>query len=175
MKRLFFFLYFISLSVLSFSQKYFQDLPYTWRQPMSNGFMECTIHEDGTITSVMCAGCWSCNGNRICQVCMGTGGRYISAWNSVMTCGNCLGSGRCPGCNGKGYSVMNTTTQYGVTIGIDENGKMYMGESSGSGGGSSKSYVEKIEYIPCYGYDCDTYCKKCKRVLPRHVHVKVRR
>ena len=176
MKRSIFFLLFISLSISSFSQKYLNDLPFTWRQPMPNGFMECTIHENGTVTSVMCTGCWSCNGFGMCQVCMGNGSRYIPSWNSFSTCGSCLGTGRCGGCNGKGYSVINTVTQYGTTIGIDENGKFYMGESSGSGGGgSSSSYVDKIEYVPCYGHDCDVYCSKCKKVLRRHVHIKVRR
>ena len=175
MKHFFSFFFFLTFSTLSFSQSFLHELPYTWRQSMPNGFMECTVHEDGTITSVMCAGCYSCNGFGLCQVCMGNGRRYIPTWNSFMTCGSCLGSGQCGGCNGKGYSVINTTTQYGVTIGVDENGKVYMGGSSGSGGGSSKSYVEKIEDVPCYGVDCDTYCKKCDKVTRRHVHLKIRR
>ena len=165
----------IYMSTLSYAQYVADDLPKTFRYPMPGGFMESTVHKDGSITTTMCTGCFSCNGFGMCQVCMGNGRRYIPTWNSFMTCGSCLGSGRCGGCSGKGYSVINTKTEYGATIGIDEKGNMYVVGSSSGSSGSSRSYVDKIEEVPCYGYDCDVYCKKCDRVRPRHVHVRVSR
>lgn len=135
------------------------------------------FHKDGRVTSVMCAGCFNCNGSGVCQVCMGNGRRFIPAWGGMTPCTHCAATGRCPGCGGKGYSVINTTTEYGATIGVDERGNLFVGGSGSSygSGSSSRSYVEKIENVPCYGYDCEEYCKKCEKVTRRHVHLKVYR
>ena len=95
-----------------------------------------------------------------------------------MTCGSCVGYGRCNACGGKGYNVMNSRTEYGITVSVDENGNTRItgvGDDNSYGSSSSKRYVEKIEYVPGYGYDNLVYCAKCKAKLERHIHVKVRR
>lgn len=179
MKKILAFLLFIYLSISAYSQYVASDLPKTWRQSMmGGGFMECTIHEDGRITSTMCSRCFNCNGMGVCQVCMGNGSRFVAVWGGWTPCTHCAATGKCPGCSGKGYSVINTSTTYGTTIGVDERGNLYVegsGSSYGGGGLSNRSYVEKIENVPCYGYDCEKYCEKCKKVTRRHVHLKVYR
>ncbi len=177
MKRILFVLTGILISLCAYSQYLADDLPKTWRQQVPNGFMEFTLHEDGSLTSVTCFGCYTCQGMGLCRVCMGNGRRFIP-YMGWMTCGSCVGYGRCNACGGKGYNVMNSRTEYGITVSVDENGNTRItgvGDDNSYGSSSSKRYVEKIEYVPGYGYDNLVYCAKCKAKLERHIHVKVRR
>lgn len=156
------------------------DLPYTWRVPfMNNGVMETTLHPDGRMTTVTMAGCSLCSGYGVCSVCAGTGGQFWYGMG-IQPCGSCGGSGRCRGCGGKGYTVLNSTTKYGVTVAFDENGKMYI-EGGGSAAGGSRSAreynrhkVDVIEYCPTYGVAANehVYCPICRKTLRRHIHVK---
>ena len=156
---------------------FFSSLPKSWRQEVPNGYMDCTMNEDGSLTSTTYFNCYICKKIGKCTVCMGYGKRYIYSWG-IMDCGYCGGSGDCPSCGGKGYNVIQSKTEYGVTVSVDEFGNTHIsgvGDRDLGGSSSSKNYVEKIEDIPCYGYDCIVYCSKCKAKLPRHIHVKVRR
>lgn len=172
---------FLIISILTvfcgLSQKVSYDLPMTWEMRMPNSLMRTTLHEDGRLTSETLFGCFNCQGSGICQVCHGTGGQY---WYGIgiQPCGACGGVGRCIGCHGKGYNVQNSTTQYGVTVVYDENGRMYV--SGGPGGSSSKGRscnerrkTEVIEYLPTYGVEgnMNVYCSKCGKTMSRHVHV----
>lgn len=158
------------------AQNVVDKLPYTYRNPFPNGYIETTIHKDGSMTSMTCTGCVLCGGCGFCQVCAGTGGQFYYGIG-MMTCGRCFGDGRCKGCGGKGYSIMNSQTSYGVTVGFDEQGNMYVagGGSTGSGGSysSTRKRVEVIEYIPTYGVEANkhVYCPKCKSTGSRHIHV----
>ena len=176
MKKLLIMSILVMFSSIAFAQYLADDLPKTWRQQVPNGFMEFTLNEDGSLTSVTCFGCYSCQGRGMCMVCCGTGTQFFLG--SIMPCGSCVGNGHCNACGGKGYNTFNSRTQYGVTVTIDENGETHISGAGSSGYGSSsssKNYVDKIEYVPCYGYDCDKYCPKCESISPRHIHVKVRR
>lgn len=153
------------------------DLPKTWEVQLYNSIMRTTLHEDGTLTSETIFGCFICQGTGVCQVCYGTGGQYWYGMG-MQPCGRCFGNGRCQSCGGKGYTVQNSTTKYGVTVVYDENGKMYV--CGGDGGSSSRGHscrerekVEVIEYLPTYGVDANdnVYCSKCGKTTTRHIHV----
>lgn len=153
------------------------DLPKTWELQLYNSVMRTTLHEDGRLTSETLFGCYNCQGSGVCQVCHGSGGQYWYQMG-VMPCGYCGGYGRCRACSGKGYTVQNSTTQYGVTVVYDERGNMYV--MSGPGGSNSnghncheRSKTEVIEYLPTYGVSGNenVYCSKCDRTTARHVHV----
>lgn len=153
------------------------DLPMTWEMQFYNSIMRTTLHEDGRLTSETIFGCYVCSGTGVCQVCAGTGGQYWYGMG-MQPCGRCFGNGRCQGCGGKGYTVQNSTTQYGVTVVYDENGKMYV--CAGPGGSSSKGHscrerekVEVIEYLPTFGVSGNenVYCSKCGKTMSRHIHV----
>lgn len=171
---------FICCLLVSFSvygQDVSSDLPKTWEIQMYNSIMRTTLHEDGRLTSETIFGCFNCQGSGMCQVCYGTGGQYWYEMG-ILPCGACYGSGKCGGCGGKGYTVQNSTTQYGITVVYDENGNMYV--CGGSGGSSSKGHrcnerqkTEVIEYLPTYGVSANqnVYCPKCKKTTSRHVHV----
>jgi len=177
MSKILFVLTCIIISSPVYSQYLADDLPKTWRQQVPNGFMEFTLHENGTLTSVTCFGCYVCQGMGMCNVCMGYGRRFIPSWG-WMTCGLCAGYGKCNGCGGKGYNIINSRTEYGVTVSVDENGNVGIsgvGDDNSYGSSSSNRYVEKIEDVPCFGYDCEAYCSKCGKTTKRHIHVKVRR
>lgn len=168
---------YILCSLQSSAQSVASDLPKTWEIQMYNSIMRTTLHEDGRLTSEILFGCFNCQGTGVCQVCQGTGGQYWYGMG-VQACGACFGNGRCRGCGGKGYTVQNSTTQYGVTVVYDENGRMYV--CGGSGGSSSEGHstnerqkTEVIEYLPTYGVSANenVYCPKCKKTMSRHVHV----
>lgn len=169
-------LLFLSISTNVKSQSIVDKLPYTYRVPFPYGYIETTIHEDGTMTAVTYTGCVLCDGSGICRVCFGTGGQFYPNIG-MMPCGRCFGQGRCQACNGKGYSIISSRTQYGITVGIDEHGKIYVPSGGNSGYGcnssSDREKVEKIEYIPTYGSEANehVYCPKCKRSGFRHIHV----
>lgn len=159
------------------AQSVSDDLPKTWEMKFGNSIMRTTLHEDGRLTSETIFGCYNCQGTGICQVCHGTGGQYWYQMG-IMPCGACGGSGRCRGCGGKGYTVQNSSTQYGVTVVYDEHGNMYV--EGGAGGSSSRGHncntrrkTEVIEYLPTFGVDANenVYCKKCGKTMSRHVHV----
>ena len=164
-------------SVNAFSQRVANDLPKTWEVQMYNSIIRTTLHEDGMLTSQTLFGCFNCQGVGMCQVCHGTGGQYWYGMG-IQPCGACGGSGRCRACGGKGYTVQNSTTQYGVTVVYDEQGRMYV--CSGPGGSSSSGHstherqkTEVIEYLPTFGVSANenVYCSKCKKSTSRHVHV----
>lgn len=152
------------------------ELPYTWKMQFGNSIMVTTLHEDGTLTSMTCFGCFNCGGSGMCQVCHGTGGQFWPGMG-IMPCGACYGAGKCGGCGGKGYTVQNSMTQYGVTVIYDEKGNMYIedgpGGSSSSGKASTRNKVEVIDYLPTYGAEGNkhVYCPKCGKTGTRHVHV----
>lgn len=139
-------------------------LPYTYDMPMYNGVMRNTIHEDGTITTQMLTGCYSCGGYGACGVCKGTGGQYWYQMG-VMPCGACGGSGVCRACHGKGYTVMSSTTsQSGLTIGYDENGNRYV---AGPGAKIERGSTDNTKIYDCCS-SCPTFgktmyhtCKNC--------------
>lgn len=153
--------------------------PITWQTPVPNGYMIATLHADGRLTSSTRLGCFNCSGYGMCSVCHGTGGQY---WYQMgmMPCGACGGSGRCRACAGKGYTEYQASTQYGVTVIVDENGKVYLEGSSGAGAApdylrkKSRQGVETIEYLPTFGVSANenVYCSKCKKTMARHVHVR---
>lgn len=167
-------MFFIGINVNA--QSVVDKLPYTYRAPFPNGYIETTIHKDGSMTSMTCTGCILCGGLGSCQVCAGTGGQFYYGIG-MMPCGRCCGNGRCQGCGGKGYCIMNSQTVYGVTVGFDEQGNLYVvgGCSTGSGGSSrsTRKKVEVIEYIPTFGVEANmhVYCPKCKKTGSRHIHV----
>lgn len=159
----------------SIAQSVVDDLPKTWEMQMGNSIHRVTLHRDGRLTSETIFGCFNCGGYGMCQVCKGTGGQY---WYQLgmLPCGACGGSGGCRGCGGKGYTVQNSTTQYGVTVVYDEKGRMYImggpGNSSDSGHSCNKRQkIDKIEYIANFGLYDDVYCPKCQRTDSRHIHV----
>lgn len=167
---------FISL-VPTFSQSL--NLPMTWQTPVPGGYMVATLHEDGSFTSCTQLGCFNCNGYGICGACSGSGGIVWGYGMGMMPCSACGGTGRCGACQGKGYSVFNATTQYGVTVVIDDSGKSYV---MGAGGAAappastrskSRDKVEVIEYTATYGVSANenVYCSKCGKTMARHVHV----
>ena len=152
------------------------ELPKTWEIAINNSIIRTTLHRDGRLTSETIFGCFNCQGYGMCQVCMGTGGQY---WYGIgmQPCGACYGSGRCRACGGKGYTIQNSTTQYGITVVYDERGNMYV--MGGSGGSSSSGHnckerdkVEVIEYLPTFGVSANenVYCPKCRKTTKRHVH-----
>ena len=150
-------------------------LPYTYRVPFPNGFMECTIHENGSMTSTSYSVCYACGGLGNCHVCGGTGGTYYYELG-ILPCGACFGTGRCSSCSGKGYCVISSFTQYGITVAFDDRGKIYVenGSSTGSGSNSSsRNKIEVIEYVPTLGIEENehVYCPKCKKSGRRHIHV----
>lgn len=158
------------------AQSVIDKLSYTYRTSFPNGYIETTIHENGSMTSMTCTGCVLCDGLGVCKVCGGTGGQFFYGIG-IMPCVRCFGNGRCQGCGGKGYCIMNTQTSYGITIGFDEQGNIYV--ASGNSTGTGRSYssgrkkVETIEYIPTYGVETNmhVYCPKCKSTGSQHIHV----
>jgi hypothetical protein len=173
-------LIFITILPALFMTAFGQDLsfPMTWQTPVPNGYMIATLHADGTLTSCTRLGCFNCNGYGACSVCHGTGGQYWYQMG-IMPCGACGGSGRCRACGGKGYSEFNASTRYGVTVVVDDNGKVYLDSSSGAGAApdhvrrNSRHGIETIEYISTYGVDANehVYCSKCGKTMQRHIHV----
>lgn len=97
-----------------------KTLPYTWELPFMGGKIVSTLTEDGTIYSQSITPCYSCNGTGRCGACGGIGAIYYGFGESV-PCGACsMNGGRCRGCGGKGFSIMNyQTTSFGGTIGYD--------------------------------------------------------
>jgi len=159
------------------AQSVASELPKTWEMQMYNSIMRTTLHKDGRLTSETIFGCFNCQGTGACQVCHGTGGQYWYGMG-MQPCGACFGNGRCTGCGGKGYTVQNSTTQYGVTVVYDEHGRMYV--CGGPGGSSSSGHrtnerqkTEVIEYVSTYGVSANenVYCSKCKKTMSRHIHV----
>lgn len=177
MRTIIFLLLLLMYAPVTKAQKAVYDLPQTWEYRNGISIMRTTLHEDGHLTSETIFGCFNCQGSGFCQVCKGTGAQY---WYNIglQPCGVCLGTGKCGGCSGKGYTVQNSTTQYGITVIYDERGNMYV--CGGPGGSSSsghscneRSKVEVIEYIETYGVvaNMNVYCPKCKKVTQRHIHV----
>ncbi len=153
-----------------------KELPYTWEMPMFNGKMVSTLHENGTITTVMLTGCISCNSYGMCQVCKGTGGQF---WYGIgiLPCGSCGGSGMCASCGGKGYSVINTTTSSsGLTIGYDEHGNYYVACDSRINGKTRNSYDDGYYHccdkgVTTFGMDLYHKCKNCGVVHKIGIHM----
>jgi len=56
MKKLLIMSILVMFSSIAFAQYLADDLPKTWRQQVPNGFMEFTLNEDGSLTSVTCFG-----------------------------------------------------------------------------------------------------------------------
>lgn len=107
------------------NEAYGKTLPYTWEYSTTIGKYVCTLNPDGTITSQLISPCRCAYGR--CSVCRGLGGMdygYLVGW---VTCRSCFGSGICKSCQGKGYTVLSmSTTNSGVTIGVDEYGRSYV-------------------------------------------------
>lgn len=142
-----------------------KTLPYTWELPFMGGKIISTLTEDGTIYSQSITPCYSCNGTGRCGACGGIGAIYYGFGESV-PCGACsMNGGRCMGCGGKGFSIMNyQTTSFGGTIGYDEHGNCYVSSTSrdGSRGSGRKSSIYNCcSGVPTFGYDRKHTCKNC--------------
>ena len=142
-----------------------KTLPYTWELPFMGGKIVSTLTEDGTIYSQSITPCYSCNGTGRCGACGGIGAIYYGFGESV-PCGACsMNGGRCRGCGGKGFSIMNyQTTSFGGTIGYDEHGNCYVSSTSrgGSRGSGRKSSVYNCcSGVPTFGYDRKHTCRNC--------------
>lgn len=156
------------------------SLPITRTFQSALGSFECTLNSDGSITSTMKNYCTVCSQTGICRVCAGTGTQYRAG--GIYPCGYCGGSTRCKRCQGKGYTVQNSASQYGHTVIVDEEGNLYfdvvgVGSAESQMSNSSRrekrerKFIEKTEYIPGFGLD-PVYCPKCGRTGERHIHVK---
>lgn len=99
------------------------------------------------MTAITYTGCVLCDGSGTCRVCFGTGGQFYPNIG-MMPCGRCFGNGRCQACGGKGYNVINSRTQYDITVDMDEQGNIYVASGNNSGHEcSSSSDREKVEKL----------------------------
>lgn len=187
MKNFLLILVFVAFGVnVSYSQSSIElDLPYTWRESIPNnpGFMEYTLCEDGTLVTRMCMPCFLCQGMGVCGVCHGTGQQFFNGgpgFSFFAPCPRCsMNPGRCGSCFGRGYTITTSFSKYGMTIGYDEHGNMYIPTATSSGRGSesesssSKRTVEEIYYPPTFGVEANynVYCETCGKVGKRHVHI----
>ena len=109
------------------AELYGKILPYTWDAPMPmGGVMRTTINEDGTTTGEIITPCVNCMGTGYCGACNGRGGMYYGT-EMLSLCGACGGGGICRACYGKGQTIIKTHTGIdNVTTGIDEKGNVYI-------------------------------------------------
>ena len=95
----------------------------------------------------------------------GVGAIYYGFGESVPCCACSMNGGRCRGCGGKGFSIMNyQTTSFGGTIGYDEHGNCYVSSTNrgGSRGSGRKSSIYNCcSGVPTFGYDRKHTCKNC--------------
>lgn len=105
---------------------------------------------------------------------------YLVGW---VNCRSCFGSGICKSCQGKGYTVLSmSTTNSGVTIGVDEYGRSYLAYPESNSTSKPSSQPTKcdmcdgtgkvVKMNPAFtGLSEWKYCKECKKDVPlAHYH-----
>ena len=123
----------VSLSFLDAAKGCNKEVTYNRREPCSS------CHGTGAKDGTKYTTCSRCNGTGVIQQMSGSSFfRTVSA----RACPECGGSGKkitekCTVCNGKGYSVKNTTVKFDIPAGADTNSyirKRGMGQASTMGG-----------------------------------------
>ena len=141
------------------------------------GNMEMWVHPDGSSTAVLKQLCHSCNGNKKCNICGGTGNAYAMI-NGYMRCPACPIAGECATCNGEGYIVRkNSWTQAQAQAYMESHRdiKSQYSQQKDKYASDERRYLETIEYAPNYtGQPNDKWCDKCQRMAPAHSHIKKR-
>lgn len=117
--------------------------PQSWRQDLpGGGYTNYTRNADGSYQVITVQPCIWCKGRKICSICNGMGGVYGRAYGGMWyTCKSCAGTKVCQNCRGQGQTTMVSTVRDGISIGYDQNGRMYTGGggTTGSGSGSGRS------------------------------------
>lgn len=148
-----------------------------------NGYCEYIAYDDGSCVMIMHNLCPMCYGTGVCRACNGAGAIWGPAYGGMWYPCACAGTGKCTFCGGEGYRTVNSLMRQGTVTSIDQSGRVavdaigYVGSSgsASSARSSSNDYIEVIEFAPNYtGGDNSEYCPKCKKLMPRHSHIKKR-
>lgn len=139
------------------------------------GYQEYIHNADGSLTMKTFLPCPMCHGQKTCQGCFGTGGRFM--YGVYYPCTLCAGTNKCHACKGTGgtYStavIQNDgtlsghdtngtryTTIDGQVVGIDANGRIITGNESGGNSGSSNNSNGSSGSSDRYG---NITCHMCK-------------
>lgn len=139
------------------------------------GYQEYIHNADGSMTMKTFSPCPMCHGQKTCQGCFGTGGRFM--YGVYYPCTLCAGTNKCHACKGTGgtYStavIQNDgtlsghdtrgsryTTIDGQVVGIDANGRIITGNESGGNSGSSNNSNGSSGSSDRYG---NITCHMCK-------------